>query len=138
MTDIYDLHHLYSEHGNAYLRNGMILCRCLFFCKFPIIVLLVSDTHTFYKVFRLSRVPASYFGGNSITHCFGHPSDPLTSYVHVPKRAFLHEKGAGFLFSKTLLKKIVAGCTICRVWRCMVATLCLETGLQCRRRLSYS
>jgi hypothetical protein len=49
-------------------------------------------THTFYKVFHLSRVPVSYFGGNSVTYYFGHLSDPLTTSVHVPKRACLHEE----------------------------------------------
>jgi hypothetical protein len=32
-------------------------------------------THAFYKVFRLSHVPASYFGGHSVTHYFGHSDD---------------------------------------------------------------
>jgi hypothetical protein len=39
------------------------------------------STHTFYKVFQLSHVPTSYFGGNSVTHYFGHPCDQLTICV---------------------------------------------------------
>jgi hypothetical protein len=34
-----------------------------------------THTHTFYKVFRLSDVPASYFGGHYVTHYFGHSDD---------------------------------------------------------------
>jgi hypothetical protein len=40
-----------------------------------------------------------------VTHYFGHLNDPLTTCVHVPKRAYLHEKVTGFLFQKTLLRK---------------------------------
>jgi hypothetical protein len=43
-------------------------------------------THTFYKVFRLSRVPASYFEGHSVTHYSGRLGDPLAC-VHVPKKS---------------------------------------------------
>jgi hypothetical protein len=42
--------------------------------------------HTFYKVFQLSQVPDSYFGGHSITHCLGHIVNPLTTCVHVPEK----------------------------------------------------
>jgi hypothetical protein len=83
----------------------MILCRCLVVCRFPIGALLVSDTHTFYKVFWLSRVPASYFGGHSVTHYFGHPSDPFTTCVHVPKRAFLHDKSDWISLLKNPIKE---------------------------------
>ena len=45
------------------------------------------STYTFYKVFQLSHVPTSYFGGNYVTHYFGHPliiDDMCTSYFYVP------------------------------------------------------
>jgi hypothetical protein len=32
-------------------------------------------TQTFYKVFWLSHFPTSYFGGNFVTHYFGHSDD---------------------------------------------------------------
>jgi hypothetical protein len=74
------------------------------------------STHTFYKVFWLSQVLASYFEGHSVTHYFGHPSDPLTTCVHVPKNdIFFMRKVTDFLFSKTLLRKVVSGCTIHKV-----------------------
>jgi len=62
MAYICDFIHLWSEHGNAYLKNGMILCRCLFVCRFLIDALLVFDIHilqsistTTSSIFILSR-----------------------------------------------------------------------------------
>jgi hypothetical protein len=66
---------------------------------------------------------------------------PVILLQHVfmfPKEPFFMRKVTGFLFYKTLLKKITAGCTIRRVRRCLIAALCPETGLRHRRRLSYS
>ena len=53
------------------------------FTGFRLGALLVSDTHThtYYKLFRLSQVPASYFGGHYVTHDFGHFDDVSTSDV---------------------------------------------------------
>jgi hypothetical protein len=48
------------------------------FAGFRLGALLVSDTHAVYKVFRLSQILASYFGGLSVTHDFGHFGDVLT------------------------------------------------------------
>jgi hypothetical protein len=59
--------------------DGILLCGLLIVCRFLTDVLLVSHTRTFYKVFRLSQVPTSYFGGNSATHYFGYFNDPLTN-----------------------------------------------------------
>ena len=51
----------------------MIFCRCLVVCRFSIRCAPGSrHTHGVYKVFRLSLVPASYFGGHSVTHDLGH------------------------------------------------------------------
>ena len=51
----------------------IILCRCLVVCKFPIRCAPgFRHTHAVYKVFRLSLVPTSHFGGNSVNHDFGH------------------------------------------------------------------
>jgi len=66
------------------------------------------STHTFYKVFQLSQVPATYFGGHSVTHYFGHSSDPLTTCFHVPwkdKRVFIHEKSDFLSFLKNHIKE---------------------------------
>jgi hypothetical protein len=56
----------------------MIFCRCLFVRRFPIICALGSrHTHAAYKVYQLSLVPTSYFGGHFVTHDFGHHDDVL-------------------------------------------------------------
>jgi hypothetical protein len=39
------------------------------------------------------------------THYFGHPSDPFTTCVHVPKRAFLHEKSDWLSLLKNPIKE---------------------------------
>jgi hypothetical protein len=48
------------------------------FAGFLLGALLVSDTHAIYKLFRLSQILASYFGGHFVTHDFGHLGDILT------------------------------------------------------------
>ena len=59
-------------------------------------MLLVSDTHAAYKVFRLSLVPTSYFGGNFVTHDFGRHDDVLlmvyssSSLELSPEKSYLH------------------------------------------------
>jgi hypothetical protein len=56
----------------------MIFCRCLVVRRFPIRCAPGSrHTHAAYKVFRLSLVPTSYFGGHSVTHDFGRHDDVL-------------------------------------------------------------
>jgi hypothetical protein len=51
----------------------MIFCRCLVVRRFPIRCAPgFRHTHAAYKVFRLSLIPTSYFGGHSVTHDFGH------------------------------------------------------------------
>jgi hypothetical protein len=56
----------------------MIFCRCLGVHRFPIRCAPGSQhTHAAYKVYRLSLVPTSYFGGHYVTHDFGHHDDVL-------------------------------------------------------------
>jgi hypothetical protein len=56
----------------------MIFCRCLVVRRFPIRCAPCSrHTHVAYKVYRLSLVPTSYFGGHSVTHDFGRHDDVL-------------------------------------------------------------
>ena len=50
----------------------MIFCRCLVVRRFSIRCAPgFRHTHVAYKVFWLSLIPASYFGGHSVTHDFG-------------------------------------------------------------------
>ena len=57
----------------------MIFCRCLVVHRFPIRCAPgFRHTHAIYKVFRLSLILASYFGGHFITHDFGHLGGVLT------------------------------------------------------------
>jgi hypothetical protein len=57
----------------------MIFCKCLIVCRFPIrCAPSFRHTHIVYKLFRLSLISASYFGGHSVTHDFGHLDDVLT------------------------------------------------------------
>jgi hypothetical protein len=50
----------------------MIFCECLGVRRFPIRCTIgFQHRHAIYKVFQLSLIPASYFGGNSVTHDFG-------------------------------------------------------------------
>jgi hypothetical protein len=56
----------------------MIFCRCLVVRRFQIRCAPGSRyTHATYKVYRMSLVPTSYFGGHSVTHEFGHHDDVL-------------------------------------------------------------
>jgi hypothetical protein len=86
----------------------MIFCRCLDVCRFPIKCAPGSrHTHAAYKVYRLSLVPSSYFGGHSVTHNFGRHDFVLmmvysgSSLELYPKKSYLH------LFPKiTFLRKV--------------------------------
>ena len=56
----------------------MILCWCLIVCRAPIRCALSSwHTHAAYKVYRLSLIPLSDFGGHSVIHIFGHQYDVM-------------------------------------------------------------
>jgi hypothetical protein len=56
----------------------MILCRFLIVRRFLIRCDPSSrHTHAAYKVYQLSLVPISDFGGHSVTHDFGHDDDVL-------------------------------------------------------------
>ena len=56
----------------------IIFCRCLVVHRFPIRCALdYRHTHVAYKVYRLSLVPISNFGGHSVTHDFGRRDDGL-------------------------------------------------------------
>jgi hypothetical protein len=75
----------------------MIFCRCLVVRRFPIRCAPGSrHTHAAYKVYRLSLVPTSYFGGHSVTHDFGHHDDVLmmvysgSSLELFPEKSYLH------------------------------------------------
>jgi hypothetical protein len=74
-VNIYALIHLYSEYGNAYLSDDILLyCISLFVGRFPTDVFLVPYTHST-KYFSYHSVLTSYFGGLSVTHYFHHPYD---------------------------------------------------------------
>ena len=80
MTFVYDVISLWSEYGNAYLRMDiyMILCWYLDVCRSPIRCAFgFWHTHTAYKVFRLSLIPLSDFGGHSVIHIFGYQDDDM-------------------------------------------------------------
>jgi hypothetical protein len=65
MSSVYDLSMGMPTSELIY----MIFCRCLVVHRFLIRYAPGSrHTHTTYKVYRLSLVPTSYFGGNSVTH----------------------------------------------------------------------
>ena len=86
----------------------MIFYRCLVVRRFPIRCALGSrHTHAAYKVYRLSLVPISDFGGNFVTHDFGRHDDVLimvysgSSLEISPDKSYLH------LFSEiTFLRKV--------------------------------
>jgi hypothetical protein len=86
----------------------MIFCRCLGVCRFSIRCAPGSrHTHAAYKVYRLSLIPISKFGGHSVTHDFGRHDDVLiivysgSSLEISPEKSYLH------LFSEiTFLRKV--------------------------------
>jgi hypothetical protein len=74
MSSVYDLSMGMPTSELVY----MIFYRCLVVRRFPIRCGPGSrHTHATYKVYRLSLVLTSYFGGNSVTHDFGHHDDVL-------------------------------------------------------------
>jgi hypothetical protein len=74
-VDIYDLSHLYSEYGNSYLSDDILLyCISLFVGRFPTDVFLVPYTHST-KYFSYHSVLTSYSGEITVTHYFRHPYD---------------------------------------------------------------
>jgi hypothetical protein len=75
----------------------MIFCRCLVVRRFLIRCAPGSrHTHAAYKVYRLSLIPTSYFGGHFVTHDFGHHDDVLmmvysgSSLELSPEKIYLH------------------------------------------------
>jgi hypothetical protein len=93
MSSVYDLSMGMPTSELVY----MIFCRCLVVRRFSIRCAPGSrHTHTAYKVYRLSMVPTSYFGGHSVTHDFGRHDDVLmmvysgSSLEHSPEKSYLH------------------------------------------------
>ena len=86
----------------------MIFCRCLIVCRFPIRCAPGSrHTHATYKVYRLSLVPISDFGGNSVTHDFGRHDDVLIMVYSVSSLELSPEKSYLHFFSEiTVLRKV--------------------------------
>jgi hypothetical protein len=110
MTYIYGFNHLWSKYGNAYFRHGMILYRCLIVCRFSIgVPLYLTHTRLFYKVFWLSRVPASYFGGHYVTHYFGHPHDDYINIYSGSQHDLLPEKKNLFLTLQNVFLEVHRG-----------------------------
>jgi hypothetical protein len=75
----------------------MIVYRCLVVRRFSIRCAPGSrHTHPAYKVYWLSLVPTSYFGGHSVAHDFGHYDDVLmmvysgSSLALSPEKSYLH------------------------------------------------
>ena len=74
MSFVYDLSMRIPTSELVY----MIFCRCLVVRRFPIRCAPGSrHTHAAYKVYRLSLIPTSYFGGHYVTHDFGDHDDVL-------------------------------------------------------------
>jgi hypothetical protein len=93
MSSVYDLSMGMPTSKLVY----MIFCRCLVVRRFLIRCAPGSrHTHAAYKVYRLSLVPTSYFGGHSVTHDFGHHDDVLmmvysgSSLKLSPEKSYLH------------------------------------------------
>jgi hypothetical protein len=86
----------------------MILCRCLFVRRFPIRCALGSrHTHAAYKVYRLSLVPISDFGGHSVIHDFGRHDDVLIMVYSSSSLELSPEKSYLYLFPEiTVLRKV--------------------------------
>jgi hypothetical protein len=86
----------------------MIFCRCLVVRRFLIRCAPGSrHTHATYKVYRLSLVPTSYFGGNSVTYNFGRHDDVLIMVYSISSLELSPEKSYLHLFSEiTVLRKV--------------------------------
>jgi hypothetical protein len=104
MSSVYDLSMGMPTSELIY----MILCRCLIVHRFPIRCAPGSrHTHAVYKVYRLSLVPILDFGGNSVTHDFGHHDDVLMMVYSSSLLALSPEKSYIHLFPEiTVLKKV--------------------------------
>ena len=132
MTDIYVSNHLYSEHGNAYLRNGMLLCTWLIICRFPIVALLVFDTHILQSI---SVVTSSNFilWGEFCYTLFWSPQWSIENMcscsLKILKETFSMEKVICFPLSKTMSRKVIAPCYMHGVWQCLIVTLYPKTRL---------
>ena len=93
MSSVYDLSMGMPTSELVY----MIFYRCLVFRKFPIRCAPSSrHTHVAYKVYRLSLVPTSYFGGHYVTHYFGHSGYVSTSMYSSYQKDLSHEKSNWF------------------------------------------
>jgi hypothetical protein len=86
----------------------IILSRCLIVHRFSIRCAPGSrHTHAAYKVYRLSLVPISDFGGNSVIHDFGHRDDVLIMVYSISSLELSPEKGYLYLFPEiTVLRKV--------------------------------
>jgi hypothetical protein len=84
----------------------MILCRCLVVCRFPIKCAPgFQHTHRVYKVFWLSLILASYFGGHSVTHFFGHLGDVLTIVYLGSQQKLSLEKSGIYLLPENIFSR---------------------------------
>jgi len=90
----------------------MILCWCLDVCRSPIRCAFgFWHTHTAYKVYRLSLVPLSDFGGHSVIHNFDHRDDVMMmlwwwKIKLFTKNTFLRKSYICFLPEIMLLKDV--------------------------------
>jgi hypothetical protein len=87
---------------------SMIFCRCLIVCRFLSRCAPGSrHTHAAYKVYRLSLVPISNFGGHSVTHDFGHHDDVWMMVYSFSSLELSPEKIYLYLFPEiTVLRKV--------------------------------
>jgi hypothetical protein len=104
MSSVYDLSMGMPTSELIY----MIFCRCLDVCRFSIRCALGSQhTHATYKVYRLSLVPISDFGGHSVIHNFGRRDDVMMMVYLGSSLELYHKKSYLYLFPEiTVLRKV--------------------------------
>jgi hypothetical protein len=84
----------------------MIFCICLVVYRFPIRCAPgFRHTHVAYKVFWLSLILASYFGGHSITHDFFHLDGVLAMMYSGSQQELSSEKSDIYLLPEKIFSR---------------------------------
>ena len=147
---IYALIHLYSEYGNAYLSDDVLLyCISLFVGRFSTDCSLFP-THTWQSISTITLFYLHTLGGSLLHIIFIIPMtvndvnlsvvlrevNGLSSWRKNGEELFMREE-VEFSFGKIPLKRKFVGCSIGRVRECLILAGCTIAGLREVRRLLY-
>ena len=109
----------------------IIFCWCLDVCRSLIRCAFGSwHTHAAYKFYRLSLVPLSEFGGNSVIHKFGHGDDVMIMENQTLYQEYFPKKSYNCLLPEFTLWNMFAGYLYIHLRECLFPTGYLKLGCE--------